>query len=67
MTILGETRKNLQSLLHMKLCLDEDKTGKEEKESLRTHISSPIQHPKPPAIFLQRTINIAFIQLEQMV
>lgn len=42
----------------MKLCLDEDKTGKEEKESLRTHISGPIQHAKPPAIFCRGLLTL---------
>lgn len=36
----------------MKLGLAEDKKiGNVEKESLRTHLSGPIQHSKAPAIF----------------
>lgn len=39
-------------LLYMKLGLEEDrKIGNVEKESLRTHLSSPIQHLKAPTIF----------------
>lgn len=48
-----ERTEHLPSLLlYMKLGLDEDKTIRNvEKESLRTHLSGPIQHPKAPAIF----------------
>lgn len=48
-----KSTEHLQLLsLHKKLGLHEDKKiGNEQKESLRTHLSGPIQHPKAAAIF----------------